>query len=87
MKKFIDYTENLRRATLNQRRLIHGLLLILVVLAGTNVYLALHHTEILVPYNLNKKTAISVRRVTANYLSYLAAADASLYFYVDLQNI
>lgn len=83
MKTFIDYAENLRRASLNQRALIRLLIGTLIIMSATIAYMATHHAQYLIPYGLDKKVAISVHHVTPAYLSQLALADAAVYFNVD----
>ena len=84
--QFIDFTENLRKASINQRILIQWLIAALTLLSLALIYVTTHHAQFLIPYGLNKPTQISIHHVTPNYLTQLAMADAATYFDIDRSN-
>ena len=86
-QKFIDYADNLSRICFDQKRLIYGLLILLGFLCSVIGYMALHKIEYLIPYNMNEKVSVSVNKVTPEYLTTLAMADAATYFDVDRYNV
>lgn len=86
-KKFFDYAENLRCSVVNQRAIIYWLLMILLLSIVSLVYLAVHHSEIIIPYGLNEKIPVLVNRVSSAYITSVGLADAGTYFNIDSGNI
>lgn len=85
--KFIDYAENLSRICFNQKRFIYILLILIVFLCFTIARISLRKIEYLIPYNINEKIFVSVNKVSKEYLTSLAMADAATYFDIDRYNI
>lgn len=86
-EKFIDYTQNLSRLCINQKKLIYILFVFLGILCASIAYISVHKIEYLIPYNMNEKVFVSVSAVSPEYLSAIAMADAATYFNVDRYNV
>ena len=85
--RFIDYADNLSRICFNQKRFIYILLILIAFLCFIISRISLRKIEYLIPYNINEKIFVSVNKVSKEYLTSLAMADAATYFDIDRYNI